>query len=61
VPPSIAGFDIWIMFAITLFFVPWMMWRGAVGRPLGAVFLVLYGGYVALQYLGMSGVNLAQG
>jgi cation:H+ antiporter len=61
VPPSIASFDIWIMFAITLFFVPWMMWRGAVGRPLGLVFLVLYGGYVAMQYLGMSGVSMAQG
>ena len=49
------------MFAITLFFVPWMMWRGAVGRPLGVVFLVLYGGYVAMQYLGMSGMTMAQG
>ena len=61
VPSSIANFDIWIMFAITLFFVPWMMWRGTVGRPLGVVFLVLYAGYVALQYLGMSGVAMAQG
>lgn len=61
VPRSIATFDVWIMLAITLFFVPWMIWRGAVGRVLGAVFLVAYAGYVASQYLGMSGVPMAPG
>ena len=61
IPPEIAAFDLWVMLAITVFFVPWILWRGSVGRVLGLVFLGLYAGYVTSQYLGMSGMPLAQG
>ncbi len=60
IPPTIAQFDLWIMLAITVFFVPWIQWCGRIARPLGIVFLVLYVAYVAAQYLGMSGISASQ-
>ncbi len=61
IPPAITQFDLWIMLAATLCIVPWIQWCGRIGRPLGAVLLVLYVAYVTTQFLGMSGVPTPQG
>ncbi len=52
--------DIWIMIGVTLFFVPWIQWCGRIGRPLGIVFVLLYVGYVAMHFYGMSAIAAAQ-
>jgi cation:H+ antiporter len=61
VPPEIARFDIWVMFAVTVFFVSWMMRRHRLGRRLGTAFLIAYGAYVAAQYVGLSGLTEVAG
>jgi cation:H+ antiporter len=61
VPAQIARFDVWIMLAVTLFFVPWMMTRHRLGRPLGSAFLLAYAVYVAAQYAGLSGLQQVAG
>ncbi|TVR81893.1 MAG: sodium:calcium antiporter [Rhodospirillales bacterium] len=59
VPLPVAGqiltFDLWIMLLATLVFLPFLL-GGRLGRKTGTVFLLLYVGYIALQYTGGFGV-----
>ena len=59
VPDALADFDLWVMLAATAFFVFWVMYRNAVGRSLAVVFLLVYVGYVACHYLGISALSVA--
>lgn len=61
VPPEIARFDVWVMLAVTMVFVPWMMLRHRLGRSLGALFLIAYAAYVAAQFMGLSGIQQVAG
>ncbi|MFQ6018722.1 MAG: calcium/sodium antiporter [Kiloniellaceae bacterium] len=60
IPPQVAAFDLWIMLAVTFFFVLWTSLRNSIGRPLAVVFLVAYAVYVASQYLGISALPAPQ-
>ena len=48
---KILTFDIWIMLVATVLFLPVLL-GGRIGRGVGLLFLVLYGGYVAIQFYG---------
>jgi cation:H+ antiporter len=48
---KILAFDIWIMLAVTALFLPVLL-GGRIGRCAGLLFLVLYGGYIAIQFHG---------
>ncbi|MFQ5956088.1 MAG: hypothetical protein ACE5JZ_13570, partial [Kiloniellales bacterium] len=56
VPEKIVGYDLWVMLGVTVLFVAWMMFACRLGRPLALLFLAAYGAYIAVQYLGLSGV-----
>lgn len=56
VPADVAGFDLWIMLAVTVIFVIWVMHRNALGRLLAAGFLIAYGLYIAAHFHGLSAV-----
>lgn len=47
----ILAFDMWIMLAVTVLFLPVLL-GGRFGRWGGLLFLLLYGGYIALQFYG---------
>lgn len=48
---KILTFDIWIMLAVTVLFLPVLL-GGRFGRGAGLLFLVLYGSYLAIQFYG---------
>jgi cation:H+ antiporter len=48
---KILAFDIWIMLAVTVLFLPVLLGYRT-GRGLGFLFLVLYGGYIVVQFYG---------
>ncbi|MCE2509730.1 MAG: calcium/sodium antiporter [Alphaproteobacteria bacterium] len=59
VPEEIVRFDNWAMLGVTLAFV-WLAVRGSgFSRPLCGLFLLAYGVYLATQFVGFSGVELA--
>lgn len=47
VPAGISGYDQWIMLAATLALVAVGLARGQLSRPVGALFLLAYAGYIA--------------
>ncbi len=47
----ILAFDMWIMLAVTILFLPVLL-GSRFGRWTGLLFVVLYGGYIALQFHG---------
>jgi len=47
VPPSIITMDIWVMLAVSLLLIA-IIWKwNTIARPVGVLFLVLYGAYIA--------------
>lgn len=42
---QIASIDVWVMVAISVALVPWLLWRGSIGRLSGALFLGVYVAY----------------
>ena len=53
---KIIEFDLWIMVAVTVLLIPFMVTGLRMGRAAGIVFIALYCAYIAAQFLGMSGV-----
>ena len=51
VDPAILRFDIWVMLAASAVLAPFVFYRWAMGRAVGAVFTVLYVGYITLLLL----------
>lgn len=51
VDDKILAFDLWIMLAATVLFLPVLL-GGRTGRGVGLLFLVLYSGYIAVQFNG---------
>ena len=54
VSAQIASFDIWVMLAVAIVLVPFLVWRGRIGRFSGAAFLALYVGYAVLLFTGVT-------
>jgi cation:H+ antiporter len=50
VSPEILGFDIWIMVGVTLLVLPVMITSKRIGRWEGLGFLVLYAGFIFMQF-----------
>ncbi|MFQ5775827.1 MAG: calcium/sodium antiporter [Kiloniellaceae bacterium] len=59
VPPGMAGFDLWVMLGVTVFFIVWIMRCHCVGRVLAAAFLLGYGVYIACHYFGIAALPFA--
>ena len=57
VPAKFLSFDLWVMLAATLALAPFVFSRAPIGRVTGLVFALAYGGYVASQFFGMSGMS----
>lgn len=53
---KIINFDLWILLAATAIIIPFMLSGRRISRPEGCVLLVLYVGFIASQFLGMSGM-----
>ncbi len=47
---EVLGFDIWIMFAVSVLLIPYALRQRMVGRTGGIVFLALYGVFMGLQF-----------
>ncbi|MEM7176950.1 MAG: calcium/sodium antiporter [Pseudomonadota bacterium] len=50
VPPEILYRDIWVMVGASLVLAPFIFFCLTISRPIGAVFVALYVGYIALAY-----------
>lgn len=50
IPEQILFFDVWVMLAVTALMLPVMITGHKVSRPEGGGLLVLYGGYVYMQF-----------
>ncbi len=50
VPPEILYRDIWVMIGASLILAPFIFFCLTISRPIGAVFVALYAGYIALAY-----------
>ena len=53
VATQILSFDIWIMAAVAVLLVPFMLSGSMVSRREGCAFLILYVAYIAVQYIGV--------
>ena len=51
VADQILSFDIWVMMAAAILLIPVMLSGNALSRREGGIFLVLYFGYIAVQYV----------
>ena len=51
-PREIAAFDIWIMLGVTALVLAPVFAGMRITRPVGGFFLLLYGGFITVQYLG---------
>jgi cation:H+ antiporter len=56
IPPQIVAFDLWVMIAVTALLLAMLLWRKGLSRPVGAMFLVGFVAYSALQYYGVERV-----
>jgi len=61
VPPQFLAFDIWVMLAAAFLLLPFVLLHKPIARVAGIVLVVAYGGYIASQFLGMSGLAVVQG
>ncbi len=52
---QIVRFDTWVMLAVTMLLVPFLVRWGRIDRRAGVVFLVLYAAYIAALYMGVAG------
>lgn len=53
IPAQILRFDLWAMTAITVLLLPVMLSGRRIGRVEAGLFLAAYGGYTAIQYIGV--------
>lgn len=53
VPDQILGFDLWVMAAVSVGVVPFMLTGSRLGRREAALFLAVYAAYVGVQYVGV--------
>lgn len=53
---KIVSFDLWVLLAATAIIIPFMLSGRRISRLEGSVLLILYVGFVASQFLGMSGM-----
>ncbi|MDE0796306.1 MAG: calcium/sodium antiporter [Alphaproteobacteria bacterium] len=53
---KIVSFDLWILLAATALIIPFMLSGRRISRLEGSILLVLYVGFIASQFLGMSGM-----
>jgi cation:H+ antiporter len=53
---KIVSFDLWILLAATALIIPFMLSGRRISRFEGSILLVLYVGFIASQFLGMSGM-----
>jgi Ca2+/Na+ antiporter len=53
VPQQILLFDLWFMLAVTVMLLAFLLLRGGLSRPVGALFLCGFVAYTALQYYGV--------
>jgi len=56
VPEQIQNFDLWLMLAMTVLLLPFILLGWRLTRPVASLFLILYTGYVAIQTIGVSEV-----
>lgn len=56
VTAQILSFDIWVMLAVAILLIPFMLTGNALTRREGAACLVIYVGYIAVQYVGVDQV-----
>ncbi|NQV48077.1 MAG: calcium/sodium antiporter [Rhodospirillaceae bacterium] len=56
VPDQILNFDLWVMLAVTVGLIPFLVGGLRLGRPVAASFLVAYGLYIGAQAYGIPGV-----
>ena len=54
---SIISFDLWILLAATALIIPFMLTGRRLSRPEGTILLILYVGFIASQFVGMSGMS----
>ncbi len=60
VPEKFLAFDFWVMLGAAVLLLPFVVQRRPIGRFAGALLVIAYAGYVASQFLGISGVAAAQ-
>lgn len=53
---KIIGFDLWFLLAATALIIPFMLSGRRISRVEGAILIFLYVGFVASQFIGMSGM-----
>lgn len=53
---KIVSFDLWVLLAATALIIPFMLSGRRISRLEGSILLVLYVGFIASQFLGMSGM-----
>ena len=53
---KIISFDLWILLAVTALIIPFMLSGRRINRLEGSILLALYVGFIASQFLGMSGM-----
>lgn len=53
IPEQILKFDLWMMIAVTMVLLTFLLLRGGLSRPVGMLFLAGFTGYTALQYYGV--------
>jgi cation:H+ antiporter len=56
VPAQILAFDLWLMIGVTGLLLAFLLLRGGLTRPVGAMFLAGFVAYTALQYYGVENV-----
>lgn len=50
VAEQIATIDVWVMVAVSVLLVPWLLWRGRIDRFSGAAYLIVYVAYVVFLF-----------
>jgi len=54
-PIQILEFDLWVMLAVTIFMIPYLLGKLRLGRVASVLFLTAYAAYISLQAYGVSG------
>lgn len=53
-PAQIISFDLWVMGAVSLLLIPFMVSGARLGRVEAGLFLAVYAGYTAIQFIGVN-------
>ncbi len=54
-PAQILEFDLWVMLAVTIIMIPYLLGKLRLGRGASVLFLTAYGAYITLQAYGVDG------